>query len=127
MNLIRNDQGKLAHPRSLVPQERVRFFVSAEDDVVSSKPWVRAIIVACGYPRSNVIPVGFLDCRVSLEFLELLARERAERSQVDCLAPMFEDVLQDTQFCDQRLAAGGRTGQNKILPLQKPCLDSVLL
>src|SRR5712692_4390878 len=116
MDFICNDQGKLAHPGSLVPQERVRFFVGAEDDVVSSKPRVGTVIVACRYPRSKMIPVGFLDCRVSLEFLELLARERAERGQVDCLAPMLEDVLQDTQFCDQGLAAGSGTGQNKILP-----------
>src|SRR5436309_7867359 len=94
MDLVRNDQCKFTHPRSLVPQKRIRFFVSAEDDVVSSKPRVRAVIVASGYSRPDVVSTGFLDCRITLEFLEFLASQGTKGGQVDCLAAMFENVLQ---------------------------------
>src|SRR5437016_12764137 len=100
MNLVCNDQSKLAHPGSLVPQERVRFLVGAEYDVVSSKPKIRAVIVARGYSGSDIVSVGFLDCRVSLEFLEFLASQGTKGGQVDCLAAMFENVLQNAELRD---------------------------
>src|SRR2546427_11557964 len=98
-------------------QERIGFLVGRDYDVVSSKPRVRTIIVPGGHSDAEMFAARLLYRGVSLKLLELLARKRTQRSQIDGLSIPLKDVFQNTDLGDQSLAARGGACENEVLPV----------
>src|SRR6266498_1917687 len=127
MDLVRDDQRELVHPRRSVSEETVRLLVCRYDDVVSSQPGVRAVIVAGRDSDPEMLAARLLYRRILLELLELLTRQRSQGSEIDRLAILLEKVFQNADLGHERLPARRRTRQDQVLAVEHPCRYRVLL
>src|SRR6267143_4719664 len=127
MNLVGDDEGQLIHPGSPMSKERVGFLVCRYDDVVSSEPRVRTIIIPGGHSDVQVFAAWFLYVGVALKLLELLTREGAQGSQIDRFSISLKDMLENANLSDEGLATRGGTSENEVLPVENPSLYRVLL
>src|SRR5947207_12766982 len=107
MDLVGDDERELVHPRRSVSEETVRLLVCRYDDVVSSEPGVRAVIVAGRDSDPEMLAARHLYRRIFLELFELLTRQRSQRGEVDRLPILLEDRFYESDLSNERLPSCG--------------------
>src|SRR5881396_1628422 len=115
MDLVGDDERELVHPRRSVSEETVRLLVCRYDDVVSSQPGVRAVIVAGRDSDPEMLAARLLYRRILLELFELLTRQRPQWGFIDPLPIHLENLFQDAARGPERLPARRRSRPDHVL------------
>jgi len=120
VDLVAHDAGEVVDPRRAVADQRVDLLRGGDDDVAGGEPLAVGVVVARGDADGD--PVVFPAFELGL----LLARERAERDDVESLPAAF-DRREHGEFRDQRLAGRRGDRRDEALPVDDAGLDGGLL